>query len=353
MRNEIIKLADVGLKLQHELGNMPSGKNGPHKHEMTPVRNTSHWLVTFSAAYYLTKKNEYKLAAGKCLTMIALFSVTDGAYSIHRFSKYGSAGNGLIGQMWVVEALLLSDYFLGCNKSAPVAKRILEQHTFCNKDRLWFESSYEKASKIPNNTLNQQIWVAGMWGLYSFVSGDAMNENVNKFVDGLLSSDNLKDGFFPLEAYQFGIVNKFRRAIFKIKNKLTNGLKRKDKKQILDKEVGYHSFCLVGLGYLALGGFRFNKEQKEIIKRKVDEIDDKYESLVISSPYGSKYNVCGIEVCFFKSILPDVFQEKSSEVGERLFKNDVSMMFEYKNDGYDHETHTARYYELTRMLLTN
>ena len=55
MRNEIIKLADVGLKLQHELGNMPSGKNGPHKHEMTPVRNTSHWLVTFSAAYYLTK----------------------------------------------------------------------------------------------------------------------------------------------------------------------------------------------------------------------------------------------------------------------------------------------------------
>ena len=50
----IIESAKKALNLQREEGSMPQGHNGPYNDKETPVRNTSHWLITFAKAYELT-----------------------------------------------------------------------------------------------------------------------------------------------------------------------------------------------------------------------------------------------------------------------------------------------------------
>ena len=50
----IVSSASAALTLQRDDGSMPAGHNGPYYDPETPVRNTAHWLITFSRAYELS-----------------------------------------------------------------------------------------------------------------------------------------------------------------------------------------------------------------------------------------------------------------------------------------------------------
>jgi hypothetical protein len=67
----IVETADKALGLiDCQRGSLPPGENGPHKHPETPVRNSSHWLITFSKAFEITKEKKYLRAVEKISTFI-------------------------------------------------------------------------------------------------------------------------------------------------------------------------------------------------------------------------------------------------------------------------------------------
>lgn len=356
MLNEsIIQVAEYGLTQQSSNGAMPKGSNGPHGHDMTPVRNTAHWAVTFSAAFHLTRNEKFKMAANDCITIILNFSSNDLVFSFHRFPSSGTIGNGLIGQMWVAESMILCSFFLKNNDYLKVGKSILEHHAFNENECLWYESSYQNKGKLPNNTLNQQIWVAGIWALYAYISKEKLNYKVSLFVDRLFESiDDSKD-FFPLAAIQMSKLNKMKLKAYTLKHQIKFGFSS-NKQQIAlirDKELGYHSFCLIGLAYILLSGKKLTSVQEYKLRKKIAAIDEAYAGLVINSKFGSTYNVCGFELDFIRKVMPSSFEPESLDVCNGLYEHQCQLIFNSsaKLKSYDDDTLTARSYELTRSLI--
>lgn len=62
--NTLVKqLADKELTYILEHGFAHAGFNGPYYNQDTPVRNSAHWIVTYSYLYEKTGKQEYYDAA--------------------------------------------------------------------------------------------------------------------------------------------------------------------------------------------------------------------------------------------------------------------------------------------------
>ena len=55
-----IKSVDVFCANFDEKNYVEPGTNGPHNHKETPVRNTSHWVISLCHAYNLTGEEKYK-----------------------------------------------------------------------------------------------------------------------------------------------------------------------------------------------------------------------------------------------------------------------------------------------------
>jgi hypothetical protein len=102
----LLKSVVDGNLMQQKDGSFPSGHNGPHGDEETPVRNTSHalyilcWLVDSGFDEYKDKAN---LAVDYLLSKQAR---PMGSSFWCRSNPEKDFNNGLVGQAWVFEALL-------------------------------------------------------------------------------------------------------------------------------------------------------------------------------------------------------------------------------------------------------
>ena len=106
--NEIIEqVSHRALPDQNEDGSFPSGCNGPYMDKETPVRNTAHWLVTLLKAYEISGKDIFKDAADKAVKYIAGSEARPmNSTFLCRLNPEKDFCNGLIGQAWVIEALI-------------------------------------------------------------------------------------------------------------------------------------------------------------------------------------------------------------------------------------------------------
>ena len=56
----IVKVAEKAIENQNDNGSFSPGHNGPYHDPETPVRNSSHWLITFAKCYDLTGNSIFK-----------------------------------------------------------------------------------------------------------------------------------------------------------------------------------------------------------------------------------------------------------------------------------------------------
>ena len=68
-RDIYTSILSSSIELQANDGHMPAGHNGPYRDPETPVRNTSHYLISFIRAWELTLDERFKAAANKCLEL--------------------------------------------------------------------------------------------------------------------------------------------------------------------------------------------------------------------------------------------------------------------------------------------
>lgn len=347
----LLQAAYGAMGLQRPDGSMPAGRNGPHNHRMTPARNTSHWLITFSYAYSLCRDECFMGAAERCIGFItgsAIFPHKRTFY--HRAEPGKDQTNGLIGPAWTLEALILSGLLLEREDCITLAAHVFEHHPFDQELGLWENSDLVGNPTQINSTINQQIWFAAIGAELACI-GKCSSTHVEQFLDRLdLYFSARKNGLIQLGiSADLTWVSKTKR--------LVRRLLSQELRPVKQREFGYQLFTLYGLAriFCAYGDHAFFEtcSFRESLKFAFHrDLDRGLES----NPYGYPYNVVGFESVYIAEVFSALLEadRKCKAIAWKRFLYQASY-FDTETGlsvkGRDLDTLSARLYELVRLQL--
>ncbi len=210
LENYLLKSARIGLHLQSLKKTMPAGQNGPWDNIQTPVRNTGHWAIIFLKAYQLTNNNNFKNAAIKCYEFLLSKEARPLGYAYYCIDQDGSmAGNGLIGQAWVLESLLVGYDVLDDNKLLEEANDLFKKHMFCKDTGLYHVLSVKGKIEKIHSTFNQQLFFAAMGAKLNRLLNQ--NNNSKIFLDKFWDIININKKIPILQKIKFRQNMSFRK----------------------------------------------------------------------------------------------------------------------------------------------
>jgi len=342
----LLQIAEKALKKQRKDGSMPAGRNGPHNHPSTPVRNTCHWLITFLKVYKITSDEKFLKAAERCV----MYLLVEKKKYKYNYSQRNSKGknhcNGTIGPAWVMEALIIAAKEMDRKDLSNLAYDIFLLHEFDNKKGLWFGKEID-GSLIIEWTFNQQLWFAAIASMFDKRYYPKAHKRTNSFVGKI---DN------NLALYKNGLiwqaVSYIPRNLFGLKTILLGVRARtiKRKKEIR-KAIGYHQFNLYGFGILKENYPNLSFWGSEKFRRIFKYAESKeYKEGLEGNEYGFGYNVAGIEMAYVLS----VFRKNSESLQRDWLKEQFLRNYDFKEgllckNTKDPETLSARIYEATRL----
>ncbi|MFW6116899.1 MAG: agl cluster protein AglQ, partial [bacterium] len=179
----VVQLAHHASTAQHADGSFPPGHNGPYDDPETPVRNTSHWLITFS--WLVTHGGDQRFQDMACRAGEYLMGprARPCGHSFDHRRKPGKDGcNGLIGQAWTIEALAEASRMLGEPAWAKLAADVFLRHPFRRDLGLWERVEVDGSSLSLDTTFNHQLWFAAAGALLAEVHEPSIGELVREFL---------------------------------------------------------------------------------------------------------------------------------------------------------------------------
>jgi len=303
--NEIKKIAKDYIErsarsataLQGVDGSFPPGNNGPWKDIDTPVRNTAHWAYLLYTAYLFSGNSIYRLSALKASEyLLKPENRPDGFTFLCRTTKSKSKCNGLIGQAWAVEPLILIGKYEGRREYIETANNVLKCHEYDKKRKL-FKACETDGTDLPLiRAVNQQIWLASSIiryavNLEAFEQSDLVPNALNVIEELLHSANFYRNGCFqhtlnpPFIGHAKRMIRSFRFLNFTPHYPLS---------------VGYHSFILAGLAlaFKTLPESKiwhpwlYSKRLKTAMKFSIELASNEQTH----SPFSFQYNPTGIEI---------------------------------------------------------
>ena len=349
------------LNIDPENG-MPEGHNGLYHDPETPVRNTSHWLVTFARLYQHTSNETYKMAAEKCASYLQSDHArpADGTFH-HRESEQKDKCNGLIGQAWTIEALAVAAQVLEKPELAGLAEKVFLCHPQDDWTGLWKRVEINGQILSFDATFNHQIWFAAAGAILADLpwTSPVVDSRVQKHLDELETNLRLYSTgliFHPLKP-----TNSIRRYIHLVRTDewgrigltfLTSSVPLQSRQRELHwKAIGYHSFNLYALGLLKQLYPNHGFWQTEKCDRSIKYITKKvYRDSVWENEYGAPYNPIGFEVPFAMEVFDiGTVAEKREWVTKQFQQHYDSDTRQMDKNTKDPETLTARVYQATRL----
>ena len=345
-----------------ESGHASPGCNGPYGCPDTPVRNTAHWLIIYSYLWKITKDEKYHTIAQKF-----------GEYLLdaQRHSRSGAVAcigdnwpdqlNGMIGQGWVIEALIYAYETFNDPDYLNCAVMIFHAQEFDQNTGFWKKIEPDGSNTGFDYTLNHQIWFAigGMLILQHYEDAE-IREQVEchlKYVDHEYFGIH-PDGLIrhygamkrPRKPFNYLYLKQYvKYAGLKLK------VLRPEKTDIKVQEEGYHLFELFGYAQIARLDNSYHLFKKKDFKKALDysrSIDDMNRRLGTDSPqtmnkYAYGYNSPAFEVPMIDLMFRGGVNEKKIlellELQKKLTYNAHTRRMD--RNTYDPETLTARLYE--------
>ena len=162
--SEIIeKMAAKALAKQSKDGSMPPGHNGPYHDPETPVRNTAHWLFTFSALCEKTGEQKWAKAAHKAADYLCSKQARPmNATFWCRKNPQKDFCNGVIGQAWAMEGLLKAAEVLLREDCYKTAEAVFLLHPFDESKSIWQRVNVDGSYITFDATFNHQLWFAAI-----------------------------------------------------------------------------------------------------------------------------------------------------------------------------------------------
>jgi hypothetical protein len=354
----IIDSANASLGIQKEDGSFSEGINGPWDEVVTPVRNTSHWAFLLYTAYRISKNNIFREASIKACNYLldSLLKSENTVFHCRIYPENKQNSNGLIGQAWAVESLIL----VGALENNPdyinTARNILEVHPFNHKKNLYEGVEINGQSMGISGTLNQQIWFSAM---SLFFCHFIKKNNTHIYNNAIACISNIISN---IDTYSDGCIRHSIKPSFLgiIKKTILSKLNKNPSKESFQKELsfGYHSFVLTGLAL----AYKYSSEEKFWIKilnhpKIKNALLFGEKNIVDGDIFGKfsyQYNPTGIEIAFSIHQLMEDNMDKERKI-EIAINSQLSAHYDFDKkmmtkNTIDPATLSARIYEICYLI---
>ena len=353
----LVKSANSALEVfDFNIGAMPGGHNGPYRDPETPVRNTSHWLITFLKAYKISGETKFLDAATAAANYLSSDLARPMGYTFwHRQNPQKDTCNGLMGQAWTIEALVLAAVDLEMPQLLTLAEEVFLMHPFDEKSGLWRCVGVDGTHLDYDFTFNHQLWFAAAGCLLAKQVKGEVESRINIFLAKLnqnfqVHNSGLIHHFVANKLFDWQ--TKFNRRIqeplFKIK-RLPKFIS--DRLYLVTKEIGYHSFNLYAFGIIKQQYPELDFWKSKAFNKALNYINSSaYSSGLEDNKYSYAYNPPGFEVTFAL----EVFFPESRAQQELWISRQFESSYDFEQNmmslnAHDRLTHAARIYEATRL----
>lgn len=359
----LLAASRTAIQLQDtETGALPAGHNGPYKDPETPVRNTSHWLITFLKCYELSDDDAFLEAARNAVDyLLSNEARPRGATYFHRRSNDKDKCNGLVGQAWTIEALAIATKYFDDSRILNRAEEVFLLHPFHKPTGLWKRVEIDGTTLPYDPTFNHQLWFAAAGGLLT--QNDGVNKEVHRRVRRFLTQVGT-----ILRTYDSGLIfhallPQFRPLVYArlcLSDEQFNYFKTavgttlpipSIRSPLHEKSIGYHSFNMYAFAMLH-ESFP-NHEWWESVKfASIFEYmqSEEYLDSIDENPYSYPYNPPGFEVPYVEYI----FEGEVSDRSKWVLNEQLSRCYDAENDTLsqgteDPVTMAARLYQAARL----
>lgn len=350
-RQRILTSARAGLALQRNNGSMPPGHNGPYQDPETPVRNTAHWLQVFLFAFKQSGNQEYRQAADAAADYLTSEEARPGGYTFHcRDTPDKDRVNGLVGQAWVIEALVPASQTLERPGLYALAEEIYLLHPWDQTIHAWGRRETDGTTPGFDETFNHQLWFAAAAAQLERTP-DAI-EHAHRFTESLPATVRL----YPtgvIRHVNHGLLARGRtgRAIARGRDL---AVESRNRQAIHRKSVGYHGFNLHALAMLATRFPQAPFWQDPRMGRMLQCVEDPdFARMLEMAPYGLAYNKSGFEIAFALKTFRTQETSRIDRWLERQFQHgwdpDRGLLTQNSSDEM---TSAARIYEAMRIIET-
>lgn len=347
----LIDTANIAFNLQNPDGSMPAGHNGPYYDPETPVRNTAHYLFLFASLYQKTGDVKYKNAGEKAISFLLSQDTRPYNQTFHCRNKPGKDKcNGLIGQAWVIEALIKAGQAFQRDDCTTLSEKIFLLHPWNKNTALWHRVEIDGTILPYDGTFNHQLWFAAVG---SMLKNPEITKQVKRFLYKVVKKIQLyPDGIIYHNSTLGSLLNYLGHDITIITNQLFTRIHQKEKNQkMYDKSVGYHAFNLYGLAILK----QAYPSEKIWTSNLIEKISRPcYNELFLGelhqSLFGYQYNISGIEIAFFlENFYPKQIEYANKWINYQLNVSFLDQAHPLSKNVSDGNTASARIYEAARI----
>ncbi len=347
----IQKSAGSALALQKPDGAMPAGFNGPYHDPETPARNTSHWLFLFASLYMKTGSAKWKTAGEKAIEYLLTSEARPYGKTFHCRDKVGKDKcNGLIGQAWVIEALIRAAEAFNRQDGYDLAEDVFLLHPWNKNIGIWKKVEIDGSELSYDGTLNHQLWFAAVGAMLTKTSEakiraknflEKVTARVQTYPNGVIFhlstmgslADYLKTGFRSF----------LRESKIRLKNQAR-------KTRLYSKSAGYHGFNLYAFSMLKEAFPDANIWKTDKFKMLITaHRNEKFIHDVKNSEFGYLYNLSGIEIAY---ALETFFQDKQKAaiwVNKQFEETWLDETHPLSKGVQDADTAMARIYQAARL----
>ena len=318
----IIKSANAAIRSQRTDGSISPGHNGPYHDQETPVRNTGHYIITFSKAYELSGEEVYLDGIDQAAKFLLTKSTRPQYHSFHHRTKKGKDKcNGLIGQAWTFEALVKASEILNDSKYVELAEDVFFQHHFNKQYGLWNRLEINGDILSIDMTFNHQLWFAACASLIDSPRKKEIQDRIVCFLDCLPENLTILNNGLIYHPITRKIKDKYSTIPKKVGIKRTalkflnffraNRYNKKstetEYERIIYKSIGYHQFNMYAFAILKLEFPKHPYLLTNKFKKIVDFMfTDFFTDGIDENKYGYPYNPPGFEVPYALAILSDL-----------------------------------------------
>lgn len=362
-------MADMHYEKFLKQGYADAGHNGPHGHLDSPVRNTSHFLVIYSYLYKIYREVKY-IDIAKTLAEYIFREAgksKSGAIECMTTDRFDHL-NGLIGQGWVIEALLYYYEISHDERCISVSRQLFYAQRYDYELHLWHRIELDGRDIGIDPTYNHNIWFAAC-------SAKLLEYGEDKELRTILTDLLTKGAQRDFRVYRNGLLY---HSVAPADN-LTPNFKTKRMIKILLSPVkwinpkkfdyqymekAYHifdmyGFCILEEYFPELPLFKSEKYQKA----RNFALDLKKIEKLCNVPLALKKNNGRFNVFFYSYNTPTFeypfvakhFQKEDSAIFDQVFETQSKLMYDSKTEDFtrfnpDVITSHARTYELIRFL---
>lgn len=364
------KLAETKWDELQEQGYITAGHNGPYRDEETPVRNTAHWLITFSYCYRVTGNQKYYQAVVQCADYLITQRPMGSVYYCRK-KRTKDFSNGLIGQAWTIEALIEAYRLTGIKKYLDDAEEVFLLHPFNEQKGIWKIVNVDGSIRGYDMAYNHQLWFGAIGAI---LNKECRNKTIEKqltvFYKCLDQNTAIhSSGLIKHELlFRDTLIEKVKYGIKLIRNAVKKNIYQKSYRY---KENGYQSFNAYAFALMKYEGISpdfFQTEKfKKLIRytlsnRLIQELENSNHGEDINGSqlaktelpinrYGYAYNAPGFELPFiyetFKELAEPDF-DVEVVMGKQIEYTYNQESGSFNNNNEDIHTLSSRLYEVTR-----